>query len=80
VSLLSLVPVAVDQGDVYVEVSAVLIAFELIGKVMEASIKKRSSAALRRQMDLRPATALARIVRIVEQAQASWVPVQRPAG
>jgi Cu+-exporting ATPase len=51
-------PVAVDQRDVYFEVSAVVIAFVLIGKVMEESIKKRSSAAVRRLMDLRPATAL----------------------
>lgn len=51
-------PVAVDQRDVYFEVSAVVIAFVLIGKVMEESIKTRSSAAVRRLMDLRPATAL----------------------
>ena len=51
-------PGAVDQRDVYFEVSAVVIAFVLIGKVMEESIKKRSSAAVRRLMDLRPATAL----------------------
>jgi Cu+-exporting ATPase len=72
-------PVAVDQRDVYFEVSAVVIAFVLIGKVMEESIKKRSSAAVRRLMDLRPATALARIIRIVEEAQASSAPVCWPS-
>ena len=47
----------VDERDVYFEVSAVIIAFVLLGKYMEEIIKKRSSAAVRKLMDLRPATA-----------------------
>ncbi|MEX2650306.1 MAG: heavy metal translocating P-type ATPase [Alphaproteobacteria bacterium] len=54
-------PVVVEERDVYFEVSAVIIAFVLLGKYMEEIIKKRSSAAVRKLMDLRPA--LARVVR-----------------
>lgn len=50
-------PVKVEERDVYFEVSAVIIAFVLLGKYMEEIIKKRSSAAVRRLMDLRPAVA-----------------------
>lgn len=50
-------PVKVDERDVYFEVSAVIIAFVLLGKYMEEIIKKKSSAAVRRLLDLKPATA-----------------------
>ena len=50
-------PVKVEQRDVYFEVSAVIIAFVLLGKYMEELIKKRSSAAVRKLLDLKPATA-----------------------
>ena len=50
-------PVKVEQRDVYFEVSAVIIAFVLLGKYMEELIKKRSSAAVRKLLDLQPATA-----------------------
>lgn len=50
-------PVKVEERDVYFEVSAVIIAFVLLGKYMEEIIKKRSSAAVRKLMDLKPATA-----------------------
>ncbi len=50
-------PFEVDERAVYFEVSAVIIAFVLLGKYMEEIIKKRSSAAVRKLLDLRPATA-----------------------
>ncbi|HLB15928.1 MAG TPA: heavy metal translocating P-type ATPase [Burkholderiales bacterium] len=50
-------PIKVEERDVYFEVSAVIIAFVLLGKYMEEIIKKRSSAAVRKLLDLRPATA-----------------------
>lgn len=50
-------PVKVEERDVYFEVSAVIIAFVLMGKYMEEIIKKRSSAAVRKLLDLRPAVA-----------------------
>ncbi len=50
-------PVSIEERDVYFEVSAVIIAFVLLGKYMEEVIKTRSSAAVRKLMDLRPATA-----------------------
>jgi P-type Cu+ transporter len=53
-----LLPVGVDERNVYFEVSAVVIAFVLLGKYMEEIIKQRSSAAVRRLLDLQPATAI----------------------
>ena len=47
----------VGSRDVYFEVSAVIIAFVLLGRYMEDVLKKKSSAAVRKLMDLRPATA-----------------------
>jgi Cu+-exporting ATPase len=52
-----ILPVKVEEREVYFEVSAVIIAFVLLGKYMEEIIKKRSSAAVRKLMDLRPAVA-----------------------
>jgi Cu+-exporting ATPase len=54
-------PVKVEERAVYFEVSAVIIAFVLLGKYMEEIIKKRSSAAVRKLLDLKPATA--RVIR-----------------
>ena len=48
----SVLPVKVEERDVYFEVSAVIIAFVLLGKYMEEIIKKRSSAAVRKLLDL----------------------------
>ncbi len=53
----SVLPVKIDERDVYFEVSAVIIAFVLLGKYMEEIIKKHSSAAVRQLLDLKPATA-----------------------
>src|SRR3989304_802206 len=64
-------PVAVDERDVYFEVSAVIIAFVLLGKYMEEMIKKRSSAAVRKLMDLKPATA-----RVVREGAEMEVPAE----
>ena len=50
-------PVKVGEREVYFEVSAVIIAFVLLGKYMEEIIKKKSSAAVRRLLDLKPAIA-----------------------
>ncbi len=54
-------PIKVEERDVYFEVSAVIIAFVLLGKYMEEIIKKRSSAAVRKLLDLKPA--VARVIR-----------------
>ncbi len=48
----SLLPV--DEKNVYFEVSAIIIAFVLLGKYMEEIIKKRSSAAIRKLLELKP--------------------------
>jgi len=62
-----ILPVPVEERDVYFEVSAVIIAFVLLGKYMEEIIKKRSSAAVRKLMDLRPQTA--RVVRCSQEIE-----------
>ncbi|MDO9372452.1 MAG: YHS domain-containing protein, partial [Gammaproteobacteria bacterium] len=67
----SVLPVAVDERQSYFEVSAVIIAFVLLGKYMEEIIKKRSSAAVRKLMDLRPATA-----RVIRDGQEMEVPAE----
>jgi Cu+-exporting ATPase len=67
----SVLPVEVGEREVYFEVSAVIIAFVLLGKYMEEAIKKRSSAAVRKLLDLRPATAT-----VVRDGQEMRVPVE----
>jgi len=47
----------VQESYTYFEVAAVIIAFVVLGKYMEEIIKKRSAAAVRRLMDLRPTMA-----------------------
>ena len=56
-------PDAIPSEDkfVYFEVSAVIIAFVLLGKYMEEAIKKKSSAAVRKLLDLKPS--MARVIR-----------------
>ncbi len=65
-------PVKVEERDVYFEVSAVIIAFVLLGKYMEELIKKRSSAAIRRLMDLKPATA-----RVIRNGKEMEIPAEQ---
>ncbi len=57
----------VKERDVYFEVSAVIIAFVLLGKYMEEAIKKRSSASVKKLLDLRPA--MARVIRDGEEKE-----------
>ena len=64
-------PVKVEERDVYFEVSAVIIAFVLLGKYMEELIKKRSSAAVRKLLDLKPATA-----NVIREGQEMEVPAE----
>ncbi len=73
----------VNEKDVYFEVSAVIIAFVLLGKFMEDYIKKRTSAAVRKLLDLRPKTA--RVIRdgkemeiLAEEIMAGEIVVVRP--
>ena len=51
----------VEEKNVYFDVSAIIIAFVLLGKYMEELIKKRSSAAIRKLLDLKPQKA--RVIR-----------------
>jgi Cu+-exporting ATPase len=47
----------VKESNVYFDVSAIIIAFVLLGKYMEEIIKKRSSSAIKKLLDLKPQTA-----------------------
>lgn len=62
-----ILPVKVEERDVYFEVSAVIIAFVLLGKYMEEIIKKKSSAAVRKLLDLKPQTA--RVIRDTQEME-----------
>jgi len=73
----------VAERDVYFDVSAVVIAFVLLGKFMEDYIRQRSSAAVRRLLDLRPKSA--HVIRegkeveiLAEQIMPSEIVVVRP--
>ncbi len=73
----------VKERDVYFEVSAIIIAFVLLGKFMEDYIKKRTSAAVRKLLDLRPKTA--HVIRdgkeveiLAEEIMAGEIVVVRP--
>ncbi|MEW6739617.1 MAG: heavy metal translocating P-type ATPase [Nitrospirota bacterium] len=61
----------VEEKNVYFEVSAIIIAFVLLGKYMEEIIKKRSSAAIRKLLDLKPQTA--RVIRTVESQESGAI-------
>ncbi len=61
----------VKEENVYFEVSAIIIAFVLLGKYMEEIIKKRSSAAIRKLLDLRPQTA-----RIIKDGTEHEIPAE----
>ncbi|MBI4824297.1 MAG: heavy metal translocating P-type ATPase [Nitrospirae bacterium] len=56
-----------EEKNVYFEVSAIIIAFVLLGKYMEEIIKKRSSAAIRKLLDLKPQTA--KVIRDGEEVE-----------
>lgn len=47
----------VKETNVYFDVSAIIIAFVLLGKYMEEIIKKKSSSAIRKLLELKPQTA-----------------------
>lgn len=55
----------------YFDVSAVIIAFVLLGKYMEEIIKKRSSAAVRTLLDMKPQTA-----RIIKKGHEIEIPAE----
>ena len=66
-----ILPIKVAERDVYFEVSAVIIAFVLLGKYMEEIIKKKSSAAVRKLLDLKPQTA-----RVIRDGQEMEIPAE----
>ena len=59
------------MADVYYDTSAVIIALVLLGRVLEARARGRTSAAIRRLMGLQPRTA-----RVVRNGQEVDVPVE----
>jgi len=61
----------VKEKEVYFEVAAIIIAFVLFGKYMEEIIKKRSSAAIRKLLDLKPTMA-----KVLKNGEEIEVPVE----
>lgn len=61
----------VDEENVYFEVSAIIIAFVLLGKYMEEIIKRRSSAAIKKLMELKPQKA-----RVIRDGVETEIPVE----
>lgn len=59
-----------QESYTYFEVAAVIIAFVMLGKYMEEIIKKRSAAAVRKLMDMRPATA-----KVIRDGREAEIPV-----
>jgi Cu+-exporting ATPase len=57
----------VAEKDVYFEVSAVIIAFVLLGKFMEDYMRMSTSAAVQKLMDLRPS--MAKVIRDGEEVE-----------
>lgn len=57
----------VAEKDVYFEVSAVIIAFVLLGKFMEDYMRMSTSAAVRKLMDLQPS--MAKVIRDGEEVE-----------
>jgi len=66
-----ILPIKIAERDVYFEVSAVIIAFVLLGKYMEEIIKKKSSAAVRKLLDLKPQTA-----HVIREGQEMEIPAE----
>ncbi|MDD5502897.1 MAG: heavy metal translocating P-type ATPase [Candidatus Thermoplasmatota archaeon] len=60
------------ESNVYFDVAAIIIAFVLLGKYMEEIIKRRSSAAVRKLLDLRPETA-----RVVRDGKEATIPAEK---
>ncbi len=60
------------QGDVYFDVAAIIIAFILLGKYMEDVIKRKSSAAVRKLMDLKP-----KMATIIKNDNEVEIPVEK---
>ncbi len=66
-----------EEKNLYFDVAAIIIAFVLLGKYMEEIIKKRSSAAIRKLLDLKPQTA--RVLRKSLQTPGGEEEVEIPA-
>ncbi|MEO0117413.1 MAG: HAD-IC family P-type ATPase, partial [candidate division WOR-3 bacterium] len=61
----------VKEKNLYFEVAAIIIAFVLLGRYMEEIIKKRSSLAIRKLLDLKPQTA-----RVIREGREIEIPAE----
>ncbi|UCF12993.1 MAG: heavy metal translocating P-type ATPase [Thermoplasmatales archaeon] len=60
------------QSEVYFDTAAVIIAFILLGKYMEDVVKRKSSAAVKKLLDLKPMTAT-----VVKNSREVEIPVEK---
>jgi Cu+-exporting ATPase len=60
------------EGEVYFDVAAIIIAFILLGKYMEDVVKKKSSAAVRKLLDLKP-----KMATVIKRGSEVKIPVEK---
>jgi Cu+-exporting ATPase len=60
------------EGEVYFDVAAIIIAFILLGKYMEDVVKRKSSAAVRKLLDLRP-----KMATVIKRGREVEIPVEK---
>ncbi len=60
------------EGEVYFDVAAIIIAFILLGKYMEDVIKRKSSAAVRKLLDLKP-----KMATVLKKGREVEIPVEK---
>jgi Cu+-exporting ATPase len=62
---------AIEESNVYFDVAAIIIAFILLGKYMEEVIKRKSSAAVKKLLDLKP-----KIATVIKNGNEVEIPVE----
>jgi Cu+-exporting ATPase len=62
----------IDESNVYFDVAAIIIAFILLGKYMEEVIRRKSSAAVKKLLDLKPQTAT-----VIKKGNEVEIPVEK---
>jgi Cu+-exporting ATPase len=62
----------IEESNVYFDVAAIIIAFILLGKYMEEVIKRKSSAAVKKLLDLKP-----KIATVIKNGNEVEIPVEK---
>jgi Cu+-exporting ATPase len=62
----------IEESNVYFDVAAIIIAFILLGKYMEEIVRRKSSAAVKKLMDIKPQTAT-----VIKSGNEVEIPVEK---